>query len=350
MNQFHEKPTIAVSHARSFNDNERFLERHVPLAGEVAKYGANLIALNGAKDRDGGKSFSSYYSFDSAGSGLTRHDESVQVDSALDLTGGIARYTPAISALNPIGVREIVRSKQSQYDTLKDLGDHVPFTAIVPATSEAVVDALDSIESKRIIIKPDLDPDKVKPMIVGTKSEILHSLDQYLSHMNPEKDLLVVQEYVEEVRSDFDPAFRFINEQEREIANSAKDLNRELRVHVMDGKPILTTARVGLDPSSRLPRDEWVHVDQDTVPEHVLDLASAAARTIMREANEDDAFLAVDLTPDGTKIVEVNGRNIGTMSVEEGRPASRYAHDVTTTEIAAKLVSMANKNRKEEDQ
>lgn len=349
MDQFHEKPTIAVAHSRSFENNEYFLERHLPLANEVAKHGANLIALNGAKDHVEGGEFSKYYSFDSGAVDLTVNDSPIRVDSAYDLTGGIARYVPDVASLNPLGVREIVLSKQTQYDVLKSLGEHAPITTMVPATSENIKQALELFQIQRIIIKPDLDPNKQKPMIVGTKDEILASLDEYLSHMNPEKDKLVVQEYVEEVRAAFDPSLQFADDQERAIADAAKDFNRELRVHVMDGRPIFTTARVGLDPSSRVPHDKWVHVEQESVPEHVLDLASAAARTIMREAKEEDAFLAVDLTPDGNKIVEVNGRNIGTMSIRPDRPASNLAHEVTTSEIATKLVSMAGKNRVEDN-
>jgi len=342
-----ENPIIAIAHTRSFEKNEQFSARHLPLVNEIGSLGIQVVALNGAKDRLEGNTFSGYHSFD-GGSAMSRHDSPIQIASALDLTGGVARYTPDVAALNPLGVRDIVLSKQSQYDTLKDLSDHVARTVTAPATREGLLDALDEFTDSKLIVKADGDADKVHAMIVGSKDDIINSVDRFLSTMDPDVDKVVVQDYMDEVHSDFASGIKYANTQEREIADYKKYLGRELRVHTIDGRPIMVTGRVGLDAARKSPYDDWLFLDQDSVPSHVTDLAADASRRIMNRAEAADSYLAVDLTPDGTKIVEINGRNIGTMRAEKDRPASDYAASKTTSEIAAKLVAMAHNNSKEQ--
>jgi len=342
-----ETPVLAIAQRRSFEKNDAFFSRHIPLVREVARKGARLVAINGKTDHVDGDVFSRSYVFDEFKSTLTPTDQEVSIDAAFDLTGGVARYVPDVAALNPQGIRDIVVSKHEQFEVLKDLGEHIPLTMHVQAEAQAVVKALDAFASSKIIVKTDNDAAKKNPMLIGTKDYIAMRLDDFLAKLNPEKDTIVIQEYMEEVHSDFMPGIQFADAVEKEIADARKDLNRELRVHLIDARPILVTGRAGLNPTERSPLDKWVHLNQESVPGSVTELAARVARRIMDQAQALDAYLAVDLTPDGSKVVEVNGRNIGTMSSDEARPASRYAHEKTTSEIADKLVAMAERKRKE---
>ncbi|MFZ1250108.1 MAG: hypothetical protein WAR37_01535 [Candidatus Microsaccharimonas sp.] len=345
MTYLNEAPTIAVSQLRSFENNELFLKRHLPLERELAKQGARLIALNGSRDKLEGSAFSRFYTFN--GDTLNANDSTTHVDAAYDLSGGIARYVPAVPALNPEKLRDTVLSKYSQHEALKPLGDHVPETVRVVPLKSSVEDAMEQMQSDRLIIKDDNGTNKKRRMLVGTKDEIRSGLDAYLETMDASKDVLVIQEYMPEVFSDFATGIIPVDETERGILNASRGLAREIRVHTIDGKPLHVTGRSGLDAQQLSPLDKWVYVHQDTVPKAVTDLASKAAQLTIDYSGARDAYLAVDITPDGNRIIEVNGRNIGTMSYDPLRPASYVAHKKTTSGLADKLVSMAYRSKKE---
>lgn len=340
-----EHPIIAVAQARSFDNNERFLKRHQPLAAQLATRGATLIALNGAKDRFEENTFSRFYSFED--DGLTRHESALHVDSAFDLSGGVARYVHSVPALNPERLRDIASSKYAQYEALRPLGDHIPETRLSTASSDSVEEAMEQMQANKLILKDNNSANLKRGMLIGTKDEIRAGLETYLTKTNPEKDTVVLQEYMPEVFSDFADGIIPVDDIEQEVVDASHGLARELRVHTIDGTPLLVTGRSGLDAQNRSPFDEWVHIDQESVPKTITDLASKAAQLMMMHAGARDAYLAIDLTPDGSRVVEVNGRNIGTMSYDESRPASRYAQEKTTNGIADKLVSMAHRGIKE---
>jgi hypothetical protein len=345
MNYSIEHPTIAVAQARSFDENERFVKRHQPLAVQLARRGARLIALNGAKDRLEGDAFSRFYSFE--GDELAQHDSTTRVDAAFDLSGGIARYTHAVPALNPEKLRDTASSKFSQYEALKTLGEQVPETLLAAPLSASVEDAMDRMQADRFILKDNNSANLKRGMLLGTKDEIRSHLNEYLEKMNPGKDSVVIQEYMHEVFSDFADGITPVDEAEREIVAASRGLARELRVHTIDGTPLLVTGRSGLDAQKRSPLDEWVHIHQETVPQAITTLAAKASRLMMAHANARDAYLAIDITPDGSRIVEVNGRNIGTMSYDAARPASKVAHEKTTHALADKLMAMAHRKKEE---
>lgn len=341
-----EIPTVAIAHARKFENNEKFIERHAAIALKIAHYGANAIALNGAKDRTEGNSFSRFYTFDANTDTLLENNELVHVNSALDITGGIARYTPEVAALNPLGVREIALSKQAQFDTLRgELGDAISETMTVQATKEDIQAALDSIDSEELIIKANTDVEKKHSMLVGDKNTISQQLDMFLDGMDPEKDSVIIQEYMPEVQGAFADGIKYFDDTEQTIAVARKKENREIRVHTIDGRPVLVTGRAGLDPVHKSPEDEWVFFDRETIPQRILDFASTAALLIQSKAEAIESYLAVDLTPDGSRIVEVNGRNIGGMRSSTSRLGEQDAHEIITDALAQKLTTMATRER-----
>ena len=341
-----ETPIVAIAQKRSFEINGHFAERHAPLARRLDDYGVGAVALNGAVDHAGDGIFARHYTFDADDRNLTLSDSPIRVDSALDITGGIARYTPEVAALNPLGVREIALSKQLQFEALRgELGDAIPMTVIASASSEAVNAAIDSLQTDQIILKAEGDYEKAHRMLVGSKDEVRPLIGHLLKDMNPNEDKVLAQEFMPEAKEPFATGIRYFDDNEAAIDQARSGTSRELRVHVIDDTPILVTGRAGLDAAQKSPRDEWIYLDGDSVPSHVYDLASEAARLIRLRADAIDSYLAVDMTPDGRRIVEVNGRNIGTMRSEVGRPGSLVAHEITTDAVARKLVVMAHNKR-----
>lgn len=341
-----ENPVVAIAHARRFENNEAFFQRHEPLVRRLADYGAKAIALNGAKDSIAESEFGIHYVFNHVSGELERRDTPLTVHSSLDLTGGIARYTPSVASLNPVGIREATLSKQRQYDILQPhLGEALPQTVTSGASKSEIMTALDSIDADKFVVKADTDNEKIHGVITGTKDMIIAQLDEYISGMNPEKDTVIVQEYMSEVEGAFASGIDYFDETEKQIAADRESAYREMRVHTIDGKPILVTGSTMYVAESKSVRDKWIHLNQDTIPSYVTNLAADASQIIQETTRSTDSYLAVDLTPDGRRIVEINGKNIGTMRQERDRPGSAYAASVTTDALASKLTSMAHINR-----
>jgi len=341
-----DRPTVAIAEARSFENNEQFIARHLPLVKRLADYGVLGVALNGAKDRIGNGQFNVSYGFGE--NGMVRNDNIISVDAGYDLTGGLARYTPDVPSLNPLGIREIAMSKQSQFDVLTgELGGALARTATCPADAAAILSTLDQFGDGVLILKANGDPAKKHKMLVGEKADIAKGAERIVSTMNPAKDSVVIQEYMPEVRSGFADGIRYFDANERAVVADRRGLNRELRVHAIDGRPIYVVGRAGLQPELGSQRDERVFLDQASVPDHVFELASRAAMAIHTQSNAEHSYLAVDLTPDGSRVVEVNGRNIGTVRSESDRMGTQAAHDAITDALARKLSAMAHKRKGE---
>ncbi len=340
-----EKPIVAVAQLRNFDTSGDFFERHAPLEARLRERGIGLIALKGKKDHIAADAFSTYYDFDHKNRSMDKVDATISVDSALDLSGGIARYTPAVPALNPIGVREIALSKQRQFDVLRpEFGHVVPETLLVPASKEAILGGLAKIDALKVILKPEKDYSKTHAMTIGTKDEVIAKLDSFLSGMDSEKNQVLIQEYMPEIRSGFAKGLRFYDETDVQAAAQAAGKDLELRVLMVDEEPKLVTGRLAADPENKV-HGYATFFDQESVPSHVYDLATNVARAIRLGGQATDSLLAVDMTPDGSRVVEVNGRNIGTMRAYDSRPGSVEAARIMNDAIAQKLASMAHNKR-----
>lgn len=339
------EPVVAIAQKRSFEPSEslkKFETARAPLLQALAERAVRGVYISGAEHRTSDDSVERYYEAD-----FSPKEEQLTINAALDLTGGIARYMPGVRALNPLGVRELAMSKHRQYPVLAAaLGDAVPETLVTTAARSEVVAAIEATRADKIILKASIDVNKKHPMLVGNKAEIFKQLDTLLMSVDPVRDMLVVQEYIEEAQADFAKGIRFFDDNEKAKAADGK-FGRELRVHMIDDQPALVVGRVGLDPQNKSPEDAWVFLDQDSVPSHVHDLAAAAVRAIAREANATDSYLAVDLTPDGKRLIEVNGRIIGAHRASADRAGQQAAHTVMTGAIADKLASMAYKRKGE---
>ncbi len=340
----HEDTAVAVaSKAGSLGENfELFGERFTPLAAELALRGIRTIGLNGSVNNVPGTSFFTHY-YEFANGSVSPTEGSISVCAAFDRTGGIARFVPSVLALNPRGIRDAVASKARQYDILNSLGSALPVTLRAPAVQSDIESLFDAIESEDIIIKPDKNPDKKYPILVGDKSMVRAGLWRLLDKLDPTKEV-IVQEYMPEVQEPFAHELAF-SAKELDIARPHQKDAREIRVHTIDGTIVAAHARVGLSALNGSPQDSWVFFEQASLPLRTQQLVQRAAQLLLEHTQARDSYLAWDVTPDGNRIIEVNGRAIGTMAASAERPLAHEVHLLTTQGIANKLADMGRRAR-----
>ncbi len=332
-----ENPNIGVASKGSFGVRSReiFFERRLPLARAVGERGARLVGLDGAEGRAGPEGmFKRIYTFDTGG--FVERGGFTWVSSGLDATGGLARFTPEVPALNPMAVRAFGRHESTQAQLLRPvLGEAVPAGFLASPDEESIIDALDRVGSEKFVIKADFDPNLRRPWLVGSRADIEEQAGRFLKD-NDGIGNLFVQEFMPEAEAPFNPDLDF-SALEKSI-QEANPGERKLRLYFVDGKLVTSFGRTS---------NEWVFFDPDSLPEPAANLGRAAANLIISTAGARDSLMAIDLTPDGQRLISVNTRNPGVMMPSQDRPAAQHAHETTTDAVADKLVAMANRERDE---
>lgn len=344
-NKFEENsvPIVAIAQVGNFEGGRpEFVDRHAPLMRAIGDRGFRAVALDGARDKDGEGGFSRFYVSEEGL--LVPRDGSVRVDAAYDLSGGVGRQVPEVLALNPRSIRDLASSKAAHSEVLRlDLGDVIPQSVSRPATKEAIENGLDEIEADEVIVKANRDPHKKHPMLIGTKDAVRGRIDDLLQTTKP-IDLILIQEYMPEVNGGFASDLQYADATEKEFAASKKEGAKEVRVRVIDEEPVAVMGRAGLNVDDRQ-QDKWVHFAPESVPSHIPALGVAVAKVLRAKAGVEDSDLGVDLTPDGLRFIEANGRNIGTMRPDAERPAAQRIHEIVTNALADKLTAMAVRKR-----
>jgi hypothetical protein len=333
-------PNVALAAKLNCADSaqsRRFFERRQYLAGALRDREARPIVLQGAEARLGRLGlFSAFYAFGEEG--LIPKKGIIQVSSALDLTGGVCTSVKGIPSLNPESIRRFGKSKKLQMDVLRPiLGEAVPESIFIPRPDlPGVLDAISEIHASSVTVKPDFDPDKKVKPLTGSKRDVSMQLPDYLRTF-PENRAVLVQEFIEEVRLPLQTSLEFpTNERERlEASNGAYN---EIRMYFADGQLVVPYGR-----SDTNGVDQWVFPNPASLPERAVELGRKVAETLQREAGTEDSHIAVDITPDGERIIEVNTRDIGVILPSKVRPLQQRAHELITASQANKLVTMAHR-------
>lgn len=332
-------PVIAIS---SKGIGEYVYDRYISIATELAGRGLHCVALNGAVDRTGDSAhFSRFFEFGSDGLREVTGTYPLRVDAARDLTGGMARFTP-VAALNPELVRNISRSKLSQYTILSEADiAGMPQTFFVEPTAENISDALALFGGQDVVIKPEKGRAS-KGVVTGKPKDLTRQVAEYVKTRDPKSGLVAIQEFMPEIKNNFSSLLRPLTDQDAELMR-ARGL-KEIRVHVIDGEPFLVHGKVSADEFSRTQAgdNKYVHFDPDSVPDNYLKIASMVARAIADRAAALDSYLAVDLTPDGTRVIEVNGCNPGSIGLDPTR-GDNSPHTTWRDGLVEKLAGMAHR-------
>lgn len=328
--QFHK--TIAIA-AKGFNPNS-LSERYTPLAGALGGLGCRTVVLNGAEDHLGDGVFSRYGNF--TGSGIDMQSEPISIDAARDLTGGVARHTP-VPALNPQSLRNAVMSKRFQSEILSPvLEDKLPESYFVIPDLAAVSSAIHATGGNRVVLKPEKGRASSK-VLIGTKEELADMLPAYLSSYKASDGLVVVQAYLESVDASFGPSLKPLTDQDAAIIGAGG--KQEIRVHVIDENPILVHGKVAPVDAQTQADNTYVFFDPETVDDGIKASAVRVARALRERTESNDSYLAVDMTPDGSFVTEVNGRNQG--AITSGMSTSPEPHKAWLSGLSTKLAAMA---------
>ncbi len=343
-----EGPTVAIAQKAGPKglpaEGPGVFERFEPLAAALEERGVSTVVLDGKADNvPDTPTFKRYYELtptrnSDSGLVLRKPEQPIVVHAAYDRTGGIARFVPEVPALNPRGIRNLVASKAEQYAALTGLGAAMPLSRTVHATESSITRAFDELEVPLLILKADKDPDKKIPILVGTKDRLAKDLWKLLVAVGPDAHILI-QEAMPEVDEPFNHELRF-NKREDALVRAAAQRAREIRVHVIDEQIVAAHGRVGLSGSNR-EGDAWVFFEQDSLPVYVGNLVLQGTRLLREQTGEQNSYLAWDLTPDGTRVVEVNGRAIGTMKPDPRRRGAQEVHTRIKAALADKLAAMA---------
>lgn len=333
-------PVVAIS-SKGIGRYE--YDRYFPVAERLAAMGVRCVALNGANDRTADGHFSRYFEFRDSGLEKSADGSPLKVDAARDLTGGVARFT-SVAALNPKSIRDISWSKQSQYTILTEAGiEGMPWTLFVDPTAENIKDALALFSGQDVVIKPEKGRAS-NGVVVGKPEDLTKQVGEYLELRDPKSGLVVIQEFMPEINNNFSSLLRPLTEQDADLMR-ARGL-KEIRVHIIDGKPFLVHGKVSANESSRTQagNNKYVHFDSGSVPDAYTEVASRVAQAMIDRAAEtiDDSYLAVDLTPDGTRVIEVNGRNPGSIGLDPTR-YNNSPHETWRDNLADKLAQMARR-------
>lgn len=325
--------TVAI--AEKGFDPKTIAERYAPLASALGEFGCRTVVLNGAEDHLGDGVFGRYGTFSDTG-GLDIRAEHIAVDAARDLTGGIARHTP-VPALNPQRLRDTVMSKRLQIDVLSPVLDGaLPESYFVIPDVSAVSAAFHAIHGNRVVLKPEKGRASSK-VLIGAKEELAEKLPAYLASYKTGDGLVVVQAYLESVDAPFDSTLKPLTERDKEIISSGG--KREIRVHMIDEELILVHGKVAPIDSQTQADNTYVFFDPEKVGDHIRESAIKATIALRRHAETSDSYLAVDMTPNGSFVTEVNGRNQG--AITSNMSTSPEPHKTWLTGLSTKLAAMA---------
>ncbi len=207
---------------------------------------------------------------------------------------GVARsYGPPtdtdryVENLNPMNLRVLARDKFEVASTvLKKLGLYRQSTLVTPAQS-AMTTVNDITVGRSLIMKPN-GGFASRDIISGTPAEIHSQLAD------------ITEPKLIEERLNFKlpiPSIKGRDEYEQARLDEANrsGVNKELRLYSYGDTVWHPVARVAEPGSLRLTGDEWVYIDEDTVPTDAILAANSVKYALDIKTGKTDTLLAIDL-------------------------------------------------------
>lgn len=224
-----------------------------------------------------------------------RQKGSLAVGSALDTSGGFARYVNNERVLNPVGLRNLCRDKLATYALLQTVQ---PRSLMVASTSDRadVPEFLADLTGKNVVLKKAHSANSSGVSILPRDAKaVADTLDP-----DPTKAYLL-QEFIP--HSTTMPGLRDAAPNEGALATSKQDF--QLRALVVDTTPVLWIGRT-------FPDNDYISLDQDSIPEAMHDLVMQTATSLRDESAATNSYVALDVTMDrrdGRSYVgDVNGK------------------------------------------
>ena len=253
------------------------------------------------------------------------------VGAALDTSGGFARYVDADRGLNPLELRNLCRSNLGTYRLFHDM--QPPSFIVTNAAEQAELDEqLANMTSSKIVVKSNESRKGSGVRIVDRSLKaVLEVMDlRKLQDGKPHTGYLV-QKHIE-CASTFEGLRDKMPDRGLLAANQE---GIQLRQHMIDERSVLAIGR-------RLSDDEYISVEQDSVPQEVTDIGSEATRRLRAKTAATHSHVAADSIQDANTgqyyLLEVNGAWPAFVPGKDGREGdSRQLGEA----LATKLIAMA---------
>ncbi len=193
-----------------------------------------------------------------------------------------------IESLNPMNVRNLARHKHEVASTvLAPLGLYRENILVTPDEAGALSEA-DIALSHSLIMKPN-GGFASRDIVGGTPAEIRAHLLEGITEDKLIEERLNFGLPIPSIRG------RDAYEQARLDEANEKIVNKELRLYSYGENVWYPVARIAEADSLRLTGDEWVYIDEDSVPIAALVAANLVKQAIDEKTGKTDTLLAVDL-------------------------------------------------------
>lgn len=207
---------------------------------------------------------------------------------------GVARsYGPPmnieqyVEGLNPMNLRRFARHKHEVATTILQPLELYRQSILVTPESVALSES-DVALGRQLVMKPN-GGFASRDIVAGTPREIHEALQRGIT------EPMLVEE-----RLNFNlplPSIKGRDDYEQARLDEANRLkvNKELRMYSYGNHEWAPVARVGTPDSLRLSGDEWVYIDETSIPEEAIAIANHVKAAIDQKTGKTDTLLAVDL-------------------------------------------------------
>lgn len=215
------------------------------------------------------------------------HDAQLTDFNVLRSTGSPMDTDQYITSLNPMNLRRFARDKSLVGDEILGPLDLYRSHLLIPA-GETVAGANDIAIASNLVMKPNggFASRGIHP---GTPVEIAEHLK------TASAEPLILEE-----RLRFDmpiPGIKGATEYEQARLDQANQLgvNKELRMYSYGDNQWMPVARIAEPGALELKGDEWVYIDEDSVPAEAHAFADAVKHQVDMKVGTSDTLLAIDL-------------------------------------------------------
>lgn len=257
------------------------------------------------------------------------------------ITGSLAHVTE-VPVLTHASIRKIASDKQATAKLLQGLGLHEGAYAI--SSSQDLSDALDAIQGDNVVLKPRR----------GARSEgVFVTYKQGAETAFVERTMKEDLEYILEEKLDFSTPFPALirgyddaNQARLERAN-LEGANKELRAMYFGNGTYCYIGRAAQKDESDFRADDWVYLDQDTVPDIIRSIDESIIHELEQRTGIKEFHIAIDHTFATTdtdneprwRVMEINAGEPQLVRLEQ--------HEVTAREhanlIAGQIARIARK-------
>lgn len=204
--------------------------------------------------------------------------------------------TEHFPVLNPSPIREICRDKWRIYELAEGMrpeSHHVDLEGRESRTEpQDLEELISSIPGNMIVAKP-IRGRGSKNVHLGSKEEIHSKLLSELQAADDPNFEWIIQRALN-TRQEL-PGIKATSDSQRAKLERVRG-PKELRIFTVDSEPVLAVMRAAKEDNAEKmgEGDEWIYIDQDSVPEEALNQARHMVDAIRKATGQTDSYIAID--------------------------------------------------------